>query len=257
MSIPNTLSIFINTRIRGNSKIKYSPDMSVENNKNTQVYFDPLIKLNYYSVNYVPKGLPESEKFTQFFSKGEFNSLIQRTLGSGSQVKRDLVKATEDGTINNNIRVTLDTLFHTGNPFYLNGKHFTIHSYEWETGDWEIQSTKSEKMKKALSPYIGNNREQNFTRYRANYDSNLTYYIVINLELYPGDHIPLSARASIACQARYEKIRKSYADLFGLVYQPKELKLSEDMNKKYIASKSKTKKEIGGSHKKNNNTRRR
>jgi hypothetical protein len=83
----------------------------------------------------------------------------------------------------------------------------------------------------------------------------LTYYIVIDLELYPGDHIPLNVKASIACQLRYEKIRQSYADLFGLVYQPKELRLSEDMNKKYI-SKNKTKKETAGSQK-NNNTRKR
>ena len=88
-------------------------------------------------------------------------------------------------------------------------------------------------------------------RYNVGYDSNLTYYIVIDLELYPGDNIPLEAKASLACQIRYEKIRQSYADLFGLVYQPKELSLSEDMNKKYIASKNKTKKDYSVSQKYN------
>ena len=153
MSIPNTLSIFINTRIRGSSKIKYSPGMSVEGNDSKQVYFDPLIKLNSSVVNYIPKGLPETEKFTQFFSKNQFNSLIQRTLGSASQPKRDLVQAKKSGVVDNNIRVTLNTLFKSGNPFYLNGKRFTIYSYEWENGDWEIQSVKSDKMQKALRPY--------------------------------------------------------------------------------------------------------
>jgi hypothetical protein len=84
---------------------------------------------------------------------------------------------------------------------------------------------------------------QNIVRYNTGYDANLTYYIVIDLELYPGESIPLSSKASIACQTRYEKIRQSYADLFGLVYQAKELQLSEEMNKKYIAPKNKTIKE--------------
>ena len=177
MSIPNTLSIYINTRVRGNSKIKYSPEMSIENSKSNSVYFDPLIKLNYNITNSIPKGLPETEKFTQFFSKSEFNSLIQRTLSNGSQPKMDLVKAKNSGIVDNNIRVTLDTLFKSGNSFYLNGKRFTIYSYEWEKGDWEIQSTKSEKMKKALKPYIVSGY-------------NPTYYSSYRPQYYPSRPLP-------------------------------------------------------------------
>jgi len=80
--------------------------------------------------------------------------------------------------------------------------------------------------------------------YASGYDSNLTYYIVIDLELYPGESIPITAKTSLACQIRYEKIRKSYADLFGLVYQPKEMLFSENNNKNYIARKNITKKDI-------------
>jgi hypothetical protein len=83
---------------------------------------------------------------------------------------------------------------------------------------------------------------QSAIRYSVGYDSNLTYYIVIDLELYPGDSIPLGTKATLSCQIRYEKIRQSYADLFGLVYQPKELRVSEDLNKNYIAAKNKTQK---------------
>jgi hypothetical protein len=89
----------------------------------------------------------------------------------------------------------------------------------------------------------GQSGGQSAIRYNAGYDSNLTYYIVIDLELYPGNTIPLETKASLACQIRYEKIRKSYADLFGLVYQPKELNVSEDIAKKYLAAKNKTRKE--------------
>jgi hypothetical protein len=87
-----------------------------------------------------------------------------------------------------------------------------------------------------------NGGQAGLQRYNVGYDPNLSYYIVIDLELYPGDSIPLATKASLACQIRYEKIRQSYADLFGLVYQPKELSLDEDANKKYIVYKNKTKK---------------
>jgi len=130
--------------------------MSVSGASSQLVYFDPLIKLNSGVVNYIPKGLPETEKYNQFFSKGQFNSLIQRTLGNGSQKKRTLLEATQEGVVDSNIRITLDTLFHSGNPFYINGKRFTIFSYEWEKGDWKIQSVGSQKMSKALKPYASN-----------------------------------------------------------------------------------------------------
>ena len=44
------------------------------------------------------------------------------------------------------------------------------------------------------------------------------------MELYPGEDIPLTKRAVLGCQIRYEKIRQAYADMFGFVYQPIELK---------------------------------
>jgi hypothetical protein len=90
-------------------------------------------------------------------------------------------------------------------------------------------------------------------------DSKLSYYVIVDLELYPGDSIPLLKRPVIACNMRYEKIRQAFADMFGLVYQPKELRVSEDLNKKYIVAKNKTKKENTGYPRYNNNnfTRRR
>lgn len=51
-------------------------------------------------------------------------------------------------------------------------------------------------------------------------DSKLSYYVIVDLELYPGKSIPLLKQPVIACNLRYEKIRQSFADMFGLVYQP-------------------------------------
>jgi hypothetical protein len=128
----------------------------------------------------------------------------------------------------------------------------------------DIETIYNAKVKNGPSALSNSNRKllnggasvggQAFNRYITGYDANLTYYIVIDLELYPGDSIPLEMKASIACQLRYEKIRQSYADLFGLVYQPKELSMSEDLTRKYLAKQNKTKKENTNKNKK---TRRR
>jgi hypothetical protein len=53
--------------------------------------------------------------------------------------------------------------------------------------------------------------------------SKLSYYVIVDIELYPGEEIPKDKRNAIACEIKYEKIRKAYADTFGVLYQPKEM----------------------------------
>lgn len=151
--IPNTLSILINTRIRGSSKIKYSPKMSVPKMNSDKVFFDPLVRLSSSVVNSIPKGLDQDEKYIQFFSQGQFNSLIQRTLGSGLQPIRTIEEAKSTGVIDDNIRITLDALFRSGNPFFIDGKRFTVYNYEWYEGDWTSQAKNSSKMRGVLQTY--------------------------------------------------------------------------------------------------------
>jgi len=65
------------------------------------------------------------------------------------------------------------------------------------------------------------NRYVNISRPNSSMgDSKLSYYVIVDLELYPGESIPLLKQPVIACNMRYEKIRQSFADMFGLVYQP-------------------------------------
>jgi len=150
---PKSLSILINTRIRGYPKIKYEPSMSIPGVKSETVYFDPLIKLNRSVAGSVPKGYPPSELYTQFFDKGAFESLLSRTLSSSffGQGKKTIEQATEDGYIDNNINITLNQLFKSGNIFYIKGQPFTIHDYDWNYGDWQI-GTKNIERKFETSP---------------------------------------------------------------------------------------------------------
>jgi hypothetical protein len=145
MSFPNTLTIFINTRIRGYPKIKYEPDMSVPKIKSETVYFNPLVKLNKRVSLRIPPGYPETERLTQFFNKSDFNGLVGRNISSGFQKKYTLEEATKNGIVDNNINVTLDILFKKYNKFYIKGKPYTIFSHEWINGDWQIDKKSFER----------------------------------------------------------------------------------------------------------------
>jgi hypothetical protein len=54
--------------------------------------------------------------------------------------------------------------------------------------------------------------------------SKLSYYITVELELYPGTDISTIKKYSIKCQSTFERIRKSLSDLFGYQYRPLEVK---------------------------------
>ena len=138
--IPNELTILINTRIRQAPKIKYTPSMSIPNERSKSVYFDPIIKLNSSIINTIPPGLPKSELLTQFFSKNAFNSLLKRTLASTYQPDMSLETATQKGIVDNNIKLTLNALFKKNNLFYINGYPFTVFSYDWLNGDRQIDT---------------------------------------------------------------------------------------------------------------------
>ena len=141
MFAPNSLTILINTRIRGSGQLIYKPYMTVPDEQSDTVYFDPLVKLNKSVVDYIPYGYPDTDLYTQFFNLNEFNSLEQRTLGVSSQPQRDLVAATNEGIVDKNIRTTLDTLFKSGAPFFIGSERYTIYNYDWINGDWEIMKS--------------------------------------------------------------------------------------------------------------------
>jgi hypothetical protein len=70
--------------------------------------------------------------------------------------------------------------------------------------------------------YVSSNRGN--SAIASNSESRLSYYVIIDLDLYPGkDGIPLSQKLVLNCQNRYEKIKQAWAKLFGLVYRPTEI----------------------------------
>ena len=131
--IPNQLNITINTSVPGFQKIKYKsfmtiPDIS-KDSKN--VIFNPLFKLNKNVVDKVPENLRKK----QFFDKGLFESLINYTSPTKAQ---SLLLATQNGIVDNNIKVTLDTIFPENSVLYINKSPYVISDLQWSKGDWNI-----------------------------------------------------------------------------------------------------------------------
>jgi hypothetical protein len=131
-TIPNELKITINTSIPGFQSIRYKPSMTLPNEKNDDsIQFNPLVKLK----SSVIKSLPESVQKKEFFNKGLFQSLVN---SHGLVKNKSLVEATKDGFIDNNIKVTLETLFPSNSVLYINKQPYVITDVQWTKGDWKI-----------------------------------------------------------------------------------------------------------------------
>jgi hypothetical protein len=67
------------------------------------------------------------------------------------------------------------------------------------------------------SKYAYMNKPKHFL-YNVEKKSNISYYIIINLDLYPGTKIPITEKPKIACKQCLDKLKKSWADLLGRRY---------------------------------------
>jgi hypothetical protein len=131
-NVPNELKITINTNIPGFQSIKYKPYMTLPDDKNDgSIQFNPLVKLNPSII----KSLPVDVQKKEFFNKGLFQSLIN---SHGLIREKSLVEATKNGYVDNNIKVTLDTLFPSNSIIYINKQPYAIADIQWRKGDWKI-----------------------------------------------------------------------------------------------------------------------
>ena len=138
-TIPNELNIIINTSVNGYQKIEYKPFMTIPDisRDDNTIRFNPMIKLNKNIVDKVPENLRKK----QFFNKGLFDSLLNFT---NSKKADTLLEATQNGFVDNNIKVTLDTIFPENSILYINKNPYAIADFQWSSGNWKIDTkTKS------------------------------------------------------------------------------------------------------------------
>ena len=159
--IPNTLIIYVKTRIANYYKINFDPSMLVPKVNSHNVYIDPLVEYTKSAINDLPNEAPADLLFTQFFLPNQFDSLINRILSSftSMQSTRTLEEAKDDGVIDRNIQLTLDTLFKRNNVFYINNRPYTIVGNKWNKGDWELDTKPVEKLITPFAPLKGDELE--------------------------------------------------------------------------------------------------
>jgi hypothetical protein len=148
IKIPNSLIIYIKTRIPNYSKVTYEPFMTVPKNKSHTIYFEPLVKYYESPIINIPSGAPKETLYTQFFQAAEFDSMINRILSDFRymQKPRTLQQATEEHIIDNNIKLTLANLFKSNNLFYIDKKPYTIVDHHWKDSNWQIDKKPIEKL---------------------------------------------------------------------------------------------------------------
>ena len=129
--IPDQLKITILTSVPGYQKIEYKPSMTIKDSNEKGVWFDPLVRLRQELIDKIP----EQYKISEFFNRGLFQSLLNYT--NGKQLD-SLELATRYGYVDNNIKVTLDTIFPVNSVIYIAGKPYTIGDVQWTRGDWAI-----------------------------------------------------------------------------------------------------------------------
>jgi len=146
--IPNSLIIYIKTRIPNFYKLNYEPFMTVPKNKSHTVYFDPLVKYYETPIKNIPRVAPKDTLYTQFFEASEFDSMINRILSDFRymQKPRTLQESVEQHVIENNINITLQNLFKPNGLFYINGNPYTIIGSKWNSSDWQIDKKPIEKL---------------------------------------------------------------------------------------------------------------
>jgi len=156
-NIPNTLTIYIKTRIPNHNNLLYDPSMTVPETKSHTVYFDPLVKYSKWAIKNIPSNAPPDSKYTQFFEANQFDSLINRCINSifNFQKKLDLNEAIKEGVIDNNINLTIKSLFKKDGffkgkgLFYINKRPYTILGRSWNK-KWDVDTKPNNKL---LSPY--------------------------------------------------------------------------------------------------------
>jgi ankyrin repeat protein len=171
--LANTLTILMNTKIPGKRILKYDPKMTIPGVNSSYVCFDPRVKLKQSIVNNVQPTAPiqyggmfpftqtattsaaqSDEICMQFFRRNEFNSLLLRTMNESPQEIYGLKDAKDMGITDNNIQVTLDTLFKHGNVMYVEGAPYTINLYDWVYGDWQIDTRPNINLPQLQMPII-------------------------------------------------------------------------------------------------------
>jgi hypothetical protein len=140
--------------------------MTVPNNKSNIVYVDPLVKYYENPISSIPLGAPKNLLYTQFYEASEFDTMINRILSDFRymQKPRTFEESCDQHIIENNIKITLNTLFKPNNLFYINNKPYTIVETHSNSSDWQINKKPLEQLLNQFSHLTYEQLEKESTR---------------------------------------------------------------------------------------------
>jgi hypothetical protein len=130
---PDTLEIVLKTSIPGHQTVRYKPAMRDPENTSKTVYFTTKVRLDKNTMSNVSSTEPILANM--FTNKGQFDSLVQ---SHGSYKELTLKQSVETGIIDNNIQVTLKSLFPEDKTIQIDGQSYVIVDMQWRKGDWEM-----------------------------------------------------------------------------------------------------------------------
>lgn len=133
--IPDTLEIDLNTNIPGFQTIRYKPYMTFPtiSQLDDHVIFNPLMKLEKAKIT--DARIPEPIQRKQFLNQGLFDSMVYF---HNTRQADTLAQAIDNGLIDRNIKITLDTLFKPNTKIYIRNQPYTVIDYTWKPGNWKI-----------------------------------------------------------------------------------------------------------------------
>lgn len=153
-SVPNSVIIYIKTRVPNYFKLTYEPSMSVPNSKSKTVYFEPLVK--YYENPIKQTNNPSKDSvLTQFFEPNEFDTMINRILSDFRymQKPRTFQQSFDEHIIDNNMNITLKTLFQNNSVIYIGKNPYTIVGAQFKPDSWQIEKKPLDKLLSQF-PYL-------------------------------------------------------------------------------------------------------
>ena len=138
-NIPDKLIVLINTDLPDASSIEYKPSMSIPNIASSYICFNPLVKITNTAIN--EGTTTHRDKIIKFLDKRYFDTLIKDSKQFTKTKSNTLLQATQLGVVDNNIELTLKTIFGNNSVLNINNKTYTIYSFEWEQQNWVIAPT--------------------------------------------------------------------------------------------------------------------
>ena len=85
--------------------------------------------------------------------------------------------------------------------------------------------------------------------------SKLSFYIEVELELFPGTSVNLLQKGVVKCQSTFERIREAWADIRGFEYRPSPMNEAYGYNIKNDEEKKEQRKERKEQHKTQKNNK--